>query len=70
MSYPVHKPGPWVVQVMTKPQVWRYHVARQVEDGTCFSPHWEQMTDNTGAHARFETDHEALAAIVKEAGEC
>ncbi len=49
--------------MMTKPQPKRFHVARQVEDGTCFSPHWEQMLDADGAHARFDTAEEAAAAI-------
>lgn len=62
MSYLTHIPGPWTVQVMTKPQPRRFHVARQVEDGTCFSPHWEQLQDSNGAPARFDTSDEAAAA--------
>jgi hypothetical protein len=63
-----HTPGPWVVQMLTKPQPRRFHVARQVEDGTWSSPHWEQLRDADGACARFETSDDARAAIAKATG--
>ena len=69
MSYPLHTPGPWTVQMMTRAQPLRYYVARQVADGTCFSPHWEQLLDSNGAPARFETAGEADEAIARATGE-
>ncbi len=63
MHTPELKPGPWTVQMLTKPQPRRFHVARQVEDGTWSSPHWEQLRDENGAVASFETSEDARAAI-------
>lgn len=65
MSAAKHTPGPWTVQMMSKPQVRRFHVARQVEDGTWSSPHWEQLHAEDGSTARFETSEEARAAADK-----
>ena len=61
-------PGPWVVQMMSRAQPRRFYVARQVEDGTWSSPHWEQMQSADGGIARFETLDEANAAIVAANG--
>lgn len=61
-------PGPWIVQMLTKPQPRRFHVARQVDDGTWSSPHWEQLLAADGSVAKFETSEEAQHAIAKATG--
>jgi hypothetical protein len=63
-----HAYTPWEVQMLTRAQPRRFHVARQVEDGTWSSPHWEQMPAADGGIARFETAEEARAAIAADAG--
>jgi len=52
--------GPWSVSMLERPQLRPYFVARQLSES-----HWEQLRDETGAIARFETADEARAAIDK-----
>ncbi len=69
MSYPLHIPGPWTVRILSKPQMNPYVVVRHIEDGTFSSPHYEQLRDENGGIARFQTVDEAEAAITRATGE-
>lgn len=56
-------PGPGKVNMMSKPQLRRFYVVRPIDDGTWSSPHWEQLRNEEGAVANFETEAEARAAL-------
>lgn len=49
--------GPWSVSMLERPQLRPYFVCRQTA-----SLHWEQLLDEAGGTARFETMAEAQQA--------
>ena len=49
--------GPWSVAMLERSQLCPYYVVRQIGIS-----HWEQMRDDFGAAARFESYSEAEAA--------
>lgn len=50
--------GPWQVAMLERAQLRPYYITRQ-----CGDSHWEQLRDEDGSVARFETEAEATAAI-------
>lgn len=57
-------PGTWEVRKLERPQARPFYVCRDISPGPSFS-HWEQLQEEGGGCASFETEEEARSAIAK-----